>query len=255
MKSFREFLYESKKSDEYEHSLAKYINTVGEPYGLSCVRPAVSTSYSDILLTRNGKQCWLEVKMNHTDNLSNIRVFYREGKWQSTNNGSVAKKITEVLNKSEDAKQFVKDLSEFSGIPLNSIYIPTTKGGLSDSNAVPLDVMKKFCDSYKTKRYIIKQDNYNITELVTELVMVHYLNGKIEPAYYIQTGDDFFRLTQRNPLGFNRNVPKFNGVGIFNVRVSTRSAFYEIQPEIKVKNISRDSEFSFKPNSKKKLPF
>lgn len=70
----------------------------------------------------------------------------------------------------------------------------------------------------------MKQD-YNSLEKV---LAKHYLEGKAEPAQYIQIGDNFFLLDPlNNPLGFE-DVPTIKGNGMLNVRFTTRSEFYEI---------------------------
>ena len=71
----------SAASDKYEHDVAKNIDKIP---GVKAVRPSVDTSYADVKVTYKQVTSWVEVKMNHTDNLSNPRVFYANGRWQTT---------------------------------------------------------------------------------------------------------------------------------------------------------------------------
>jgi hypothetical protein len=192
----------------------------------------------------------MEVKMNHTDNLSNPRVFYHNGKWQTTYKTPVAKHAVDILNSSPAAKKFIKDIAEFSGIPVRSIKIPTSKGGLKEEGAVPLDVMKRYFNRPSVNRYIANSPNMDLGKIVTE----HYTLGKAEPAYYMQAGDDFYRISNKDPLKLGATIPLLAGMGDFKVRVSTRSEYYEVQAEIKIAKMP-DSKFSVKPGTSKKNPF
>jgi hypothetical protein len=240
----------SDASDLFEASIAKSINKVA---GMAATRPTADTALSDVLIKKfNNKAAhtWVEVKMNHTDNLSNPRVFYQKGKWQTTYKTPAAKAAVDILNASGEAKAFIKNIAKFAGIPVSKIIIPTNKGMLKDPNAVPLDVMKEYFEKPGVNRYIANQQNYNLGKLVTE----HYTIGKKEPAYYMQAGDDFYLISKANPLGLSKNIPLLSGRGDFKVRVATRSEFYEVQAEIKIKNMP-SSSFSVKPGTAKKNPF
>lgn len=236
----------SAKSDAYEREIANSINSIN---GVKASRPTKGTDYSDVLVTYNNISTWIEVKMNHTDNLANPRVYY-DGGWKTTYTTPAATKAVEILNSSSQAKQFVNNLSIFSGISLANIKIPTTKTGLKDDNAVPLGTMVRYFSQPNVNRYIMSQENYNLGNLVTE----HYTSGKTQPAYYMQAGDDFYRISSKNPLGLTNEIPLLSGIGDFKVRVSTRSEFYEVQAEIKIKEMPT-SGYSFKPNTQKKNPF
>jgi len=246
MKSFKSVLQESAKSDKYEKDVADYINTMN---GMTAERPKVSTQYSDVkVTTEGGDTSWLEVKMNHTDNLANPRVFFDGRKWDTTYTMQAAKTAVEILNKSQDAKAFIKAISKFSGI--KNPILPTTKGGLKQANAIPLDVMKEYFSQPGINRYISSIPNVNLGEVITD----HYLNNKAEPAYYMQAGDDFYKIGRSNPLNVSKGVPSLSGSGPFRVRVATRSQFYEIQAEIKIAKMP-NSRYSLKPGTRKLNPF
>jgi hypothetical protein len=237
----------SAASDKFEKDVAKNINSIP---GIKAERPTVGTQYSDVRLEMNRKVTWLEVKMNHTDNLSNPRVFYKSGKWQTTYTTPAAKTAVDLLNRSNDTRNFVKALAEFSGIPYNKIEIPTTKGGLKSQYAVPLDVMKEFFSQPGINRYIAEQKNFDMGKLVTE----HYTIGKAEPAYYMQAADDFYRISNKDPFKVGNKIPLLQGRGDFKVRVATRSQFYEVQAEIKIISMP-DSKYSLSPKTLKLNPF
>jgi hypothetical protein len=240
-------------SDRFEKQVANSINSAIKQLNpdAKADRPKASVKYSDIVMTvpgRPNKKVWCEVKMSHTDNLANPRCFYKNGKWHSTYKTPAAEYAVKMLNDSDDAKEFVLELAQFARISPKDIYIPTTLSGLREPNAVPLKVMKKFF-AKKTNQYISEEKKVNLGKLVTE----HYTKGKAEPAYYMQAGDDFYLIGNTNPLGL-RNIPSLKGTGDFRVRVSTRETYYEIQAEIKIKEMSY-SPFSVAPDTKKKNPF
>jgi len=236
----------SAASDRYEKEVAKNIDSIP---GIKATRPSVDTSYADVKVSYNSKLAWFEVKMNHTDNLSNPRVFYDSGKWQTTYKTPAAAEAVKILNQSSQAKKFLKDIAKYSGIPFSKLKIPTTKGGLKQEGAVPLHVMKNYFDQPSVNRYIANQENYNLGKVVTE----HYTIGKREPAYYMQAGDDFYLISNKNPFKL-LNIPLLSGQGSFKVRIATRSEFYEVQAEIKISKMP-NSNYSLKPGTKKKNPF
>lgn len=235
----------SKASDRHEHLIA---NSLNEIKGVTAKRPVCSTDYSDILVNYNNKASWLEIKMSHTDNLANPRVYYHENIWKSRSYTPVASYIVQDLNKSQISRDFVLNLSEFSNIPLADMYIATTKGELELANVVSRETMKKFCTI--NSKYILRDEERDISHIVT----THYTQGKAEPAYYLQAGDDFYMISNTNPLGLPSDIPCIQGTGKCQVRVSNRSKFYEVQAEIKMKNIV-SSSYSLLPGSNKRNPF
>jgi hypothetical protein len=237
----------SAASDKYEKDVADYINKLP---GVTAERPRVGTDYPDVKVSYKGVDSWVEVKMNHTDNLSNPRMFYSDGKWQTTYDTPAAKHAVDVLNSSSQTKEFLIKLSKFTGIPLNELKIPTTKSGLKEPGAVPLKIMKMFFDQPGVNRYIANKENVDLGKVVTD----HYTKGKTEPANYMQAGDDFYRIGNADPFKLGASVPLLKGVGDFKVRIGTRSEFYEVQAEIKIKQMPY-STFSVKPGTTKKNPF
>ena len=237
----------SAASDKYEKDVADNVNRIP---GVKAERPPGDTAYADVRITFKNKTHWMEVKMNHKDNLSNPRVFYENGSWQTTYKTPSAKAAVKILNSDPKTEKFLKDIAEFSGIPFKDLIIPTTKSGLKKPGAVPLAVMKMYFDQPRVNRYIANSANMDLGKVVTE----HYTKGKAAPAYYMQAGDDFYRISSEDPFGLGARIPLLSGGGDFKVRVATRSEFYEVQAEIKIDEMP-SSKFSLKPGTKKANPF
>jgi hypothetical protein len=234
-------------SDKYEKDVAANINSIP---GIVSERPSVGVDYPDVKITYNKKEVWLEVKMNHTDNLANPRVFFEDSKWKTTYKTPAAAQAVEILNASPQTKSFISEISKFSGIPEKIIKIPTTKGGLRLNGAVPLHIMKSYFDTPGINRYIVNKQNLDLGKTIT----LHYTKGKSSPAYYMQAGDDFYRISYFDPFNLGADIPLLSGTGDFKMRISTRSDFYEVQAEIKIIKMP-DSAFSLKPGTKKLNPF
>lgn len=221
--------------------------------GCKAKRPPASVKYSDVVITgykgENISNVWVEVKKNHTDNLGNTRVSYngKTKKWSASNTGPLAKFCVEMLNKSREVKQLIGEMGKFANI--TSPSLPTTKGGLKELNAIPLKTMREY---FATKRdqYIFTKENVDLGKLVT----AHYNSGKAEPVYYMQAADDFYRLGDEDPLKLGSDIPMLKGIGSFKMRVSLRTEYYEIQPEVKITDME-DSPYSAYSASSKKNPF
>lgn len=236
----------SAASDKYEKDVADNLKKLG----IKAERPKVGTDYPDVRVDYNKRTSWLEVKMNHTDNLSNPRMFYENGKWQTTYKTPAAQYAVDILNSSPQTKKFLQDIAKFTGIPFKSLKIPTTKSGLKDPGAVPLKQMKDYFSKPGVNRYIANKENVDLGQVVTE----HYTIGKTEPAEYMQAGDDFYRIGKGDPFKLGATIPLLKGIGDFKVRIGTRSEFYEVQAEIKIKQMPM-SAYSVKPGTTKKNPF
>lgn len=237
----------SAASDKYEKDVATNINKIP---GVKAERPSVGTDFPDVRVTFKKETTWVEVKMSHTDNLSNPRVYYEGGKWKTTYTTPAAAEAVKILNASKQTEDFLKKIAKFSGIPFKSLKIPTTKSGLKEEGAVPLHVMKKYFDQPGVNRYIANKENFNLGKVVTD----HYTKGKTEAAYYMQAGDDFYRISKTDPFNLGDKIPLLSGKGDFKVRIGTRSEFYEVQAEIKIAEMP-ESKYSVKPGTKKLNPF
>jgi hypothetical protein len=236
----------SKKSDQHERYVASSLNVLK---GVEAARPVKGTDYSDVLVDYKGHSAWLEIKMTHKDNLANPRVYFNKKAWKTRAYTPVGGIIVQELNKSQVSRAFVENLADFSDIPLHSIFIPSTRGELnSEENVVPRETMKRYCTI--NSKYVYDVQDTDLSDIVT----LHYTKGKTEPAYYMQAGDDFYRISNTNPLGLSNDIPLLEGTGKFRVRVSNRSKFYEVQAEIKMRDLV-SSQFSVLPGSQKQNPF
>jgi hypothetical protein len=244
----------SAASDRYEQSVANFIKSMG----IDAERPSVSVKYPDVRINSfNGVQnVWIEVKMNHTDNLGNPRVSYIKGEWTAALPLDPVKEFAiQYLSSSRQTQAFLKDIAEFSAKDWKKMILPSTKGWLDEPSSVPYkDVVKYF----KTRsQYILDIPNVDLGALVTG----HYLKAKAEPAHYMQAGDDFYKIGTKNPLKLPADIPVLgaNGSckGNFKMRIGVRSpasGYYEIQPEIKITNMP-PSLYSIMPGTTKKNPF
>lgn len=249
----RAALRESPASDAFEQSVAQSINTQFKDRGIEAVRPAANTSLPDVLVTvQDIGNSFIEVKMSHADNLANPRVFYDGTEWVTTYKTPVARYAVELLNSSDQAAQFIKDISRSIGRPA---VLSTTRGGIKEKGVVTLKEMNRFVKS-RGHRYIVTEPDVDLGNLVTQ----HYTVGKTQAAHYLQAKDDFYMIGSGDVLGLNAvnggRIPELGGVGDFKVRVSTRSAFYEIQTELKIRQYTPPSSpFSVLKGSTKTNPF
>lgn len=245
---FKSIYTESPDSDNYEIAIAKHINKNKK---LTASRLVAGVDCSDVLvLTKSGKEAWIEVKMNHTDNLVNARFFYDGTKWDTTYATPIVKSVLEELNNNPDAKRFISDIKKFTGF--KKPKLSGTKQYENDPENVTLELLRKFFSS-RQDQYIFKINDMD----VSKILRTHLLKGKTAPANYVQTGDDFYLLdSKQNPLGLPSDIPVLKGRGRMAVRIGMRSSKYEIQTEFKFqpKTIPH-SDYSVKPGTSKKSPF
>jgi hypothetical protein len=231
-----------KAPERQERAVAFYLNTL---QSVKAVSPAVSTSYSDVLIEYNGKRSWLEVKLNENDQMGSPRVSYDGNRW-TAKSSPIQNFTTQKLNSCSKVKDMLNDLSTFTKI--ENPLLPTTRGGLKEKSAVQYNDMVNFMQE-RGSLYLYSEDDVNLGDLITQ----HYNCGKKEPAHYIQAGDQFFALGDEDPLDLK--VPKLEATGKFKVRLQFRKSleWYEIMPEIKVSKLY--SPFSVAPGTMKPHPF
>jgi hypothetical protein len=252
----------SKASDDHELSVKDSINKM-KISGLKAERPKADVKYSDIKLNykksnSTQKTAWVEVKMNHTDNLGNIRVAWNGTRWSASEKGGITPLkafMAQLLNSGRgkaQADKFLDDLAKFVGAKNKSqIKVPTTEGGLKDPQAISYKQMEAFLKT-RGSQYFIDVDNVDLGKLVTK----HYNEGKAEPVAYMQAGNDFFLIGNLDTLSIKNkhsDIPFVKGRGMFRMRIGMRSKYYEVQPEIKIKSMG-DSDYSL-IDPKKKNPF
>lgn len=246
-------------SDKYERDVAKYITQ--QIRAVKASRPSVGSNFSDVKIEYKGVTSWLEVKMNHNDRLVSSRVFYKDGQWGTTYPTNVATEAVKLLNKSNQTKKFISNLKAFLGnrqlkkpIDVKNLSLSTTSVGMKEKNAVHMDdLMAYFDQSIVLNKYIMVVDNYDVGASVT----AHFTNHKASPAYYMQTGDDFLKMTDTDPFNLDPDkdkIPLLSGKDKFKVRVAKAGQFYEIVTELKILKMP-SSKYSLKPGTKKLNPF
>ena len=238
-------------SDKFEIDIAKAINA---HVGIKAVRPpADDVRYSDILVSIGTTKTWVEVKMDHAAQMGSSRVFYNKRKWQTTYKSPAAQEAVDLLNKSLDAAEWLRGMAAFTGIPHQHIKIPTRKSELRVEGAVPYKIMQLYFKQHKVNQYVASKENFELGPIVTK----HYIEGKAAPAYYMQAGDDFYRISNRNPLKLTNRIPLLKGMGSLRVRIAMRKPrdqYYEVQAEIKIAKMP-ESKYSIAPDTKKINPF
>lgn len=252
----------SAASDKHEHDVAKNIDATIK--GLKAVRPKVASSYPDVMVEyksfKGSSAVWVEVKMNHTDNLLNTRFIYTNGKWDLTPayESAANRLLCAMWNKNKEAKQWIEDLKVFlvknkwkGDIKKLSLH-SGKKERAADPNSVSLELMKKFLKTRPTKN-ICKEASVDVGNLVS----LHYLKGKSAVAYYLSSGDDFYYFKtsggKTNPLKIP-DVELFSGTNSIVLRVGDRSDNFELQSEVKLRSLP-STNYSVKPGSKKPNPF
>lgn len=255
----------SEASDKYERDVAANIN--GTIKGLMAERPVVSTSFPDVRMKyKYLNEVWLEVKMNHTDNMMNPRFSYIDGKWITPESykSPGTDRLCQLWNASLDAKRWIENLkihllkNNFKGdVSKISLYSSKTERK-KDQNSIYVEEMKGYLETLPNKN-ICKVPNVNVGELAT----LHYLKGKAAPAHYLSSGDDFYQFGTGNPLRIPGSIQNMPNVPVFAssagtnevvLRVGDRSSNFEIQAEVKARHLTK-SDYSVKPGSTKLNPF
>jgi len=235
----RSELIESKKSDEFEEKVAKAINDSSKNVEAIAMKPV---QLPDVYVSIGELSSYVEVKMNHTDNLSNKRIYFDGAVWKPRKASPSAEATALLANESAEAAEFLDDLRSFIG--RKDIYISSTKSGLKRENAISPEEMGEFLASRNNQYIVIGNEDVDVGHFATE----HYLLSKDSPAHYLQAGNDFYMIGAENPLELSPKIPQLEGTGTFKIRVGMRgqgskTPWYEIQPELKMKNL-KSSQFS-----------
>lgn len=219
----------------HERAVIEYINRYTTA---RAINPTDCSLFSDTLIEYNGATAWSEIKMTVDSNMINTRVRYLSGVWTCRGKSPVGDYICSMLERSRSAHAFIEKLRAYTG-----------KDPAVDSNWPTVSDMNTFIKSIDDQ-YIHAETNVDISEIVR----LHYLQAKSKCTYYMQAGDNFYRVSEHNPLGVPDDVPVFSAVGTLKVRVAIRSKRYEMQAEAKVKQ-SNLSPYSLYPFTKKLSPF
>lgn len=229
-------------ADLYESAVMDHLNTLGP---VKASRPTNDTRYSDVFVENDKGSTWLEVKMDTRSQLGCNRVKYVDRQWQPSKPGPLQNFCVDRLNRSEQAAEFLHQLGAFCGMD-DFDLLTSTK---FTERMAPLERVRKFL-SQRENKYICYEDNVDLAAVVRD----HYLYGKAEPAHYMAAGDEFYRLSDENPLGVPDDVPLLTGYGPFVISISVRTRKYEIFPRCKLPSYP-SSPYSVKPGSSKPNPF
>ena len=146
------------KADLYEIDVASAIDDA-LPEGYSAERPKVSSKFSDILI-EGPKTSWVEVKMNHTDNLHNIRYFYDDGMWQvkreakSPATDALLKQINKSPNINDWVSKMAAYMAENHGFDPDKLSIYSTKSERSQPHSVSVEQMKEYLATQPTNNIL-----------------------------------------------------------------------------------------------------
>ena len=212
-KYIRETLSESKKSDAFEEKVAMAIDRSSEAVEATAMKPV---QLPDVHVAIGELSSYVEVKMNHTDNLSNKRIYFDGSVWKPRKNSPSAEATALLANQSSEAAEFLDDLRSFIG--RNDIYVPSTKSGLRKENAVSSEEMREFLMSRNNQYIVVGDENVDVGHFATE----HYLLSKASPAHYLQAGDDFYMIGAENPLELSPEITQLEVTGTYKIRVGMR---------------------------------
>jgi hypothetical protein len=204
---------------------------------------------SDVILSISGDiDSAVEVKTNVTDNLVNPRMGYQDG-WHfmvKNNDKNVSSFATSLMKDDDRCNKFLYRLQKYTSRSV--IKLSSRKSDQNSCSFVGIEEMRQFYNDDNMADQYIYKSNVNASEVLQGWCV----GGK--RCDYIQIADNFFRLTKSDPLGLV-DVPVLGCPGTFHVRVSLRTKFYEIQPEVKLhKGEFTESPYSLQPNTNKINP-
>ena len=174
--SFQDPPYDSLRVEHYEGEDRKYNSDV------------------KIANPSNGKNVWIEVKLNKFSDYGNPSFKYEDGEWTCTTSeeddplaGFFLKAI------SENSERFISFCKDFLG---------------TDDIKLPTDLSPELVRAWKASGSV--DDTENDTQFITEKIRIngfgemisrYYASQKAEPVYYIQIGDDLYLIDRKyNPL-------------------------------------------------------
>jgi hypothetical protein len=238
---------------DFESNVAQVVLESQHPMVLDVWHNKNGVKKSDVILSISGGiDSAVEVKTNITDNLVNPRMGYQNGVgggWHfvvKNNDKNVGSFATSLMENDDRCNKFLDKLQKFT--KRSQIKLSSRKSDQNSCSFVGIEEMRKFySDGNMTDQYIYKS-KVNASEVLQDWCV----EGK--RCDYIQIADNFFRLTKSDPLDLV-DVPVLDCTGTFHVRVSLRTKFYEIQPEVKLhKKEFIESPYSLQPNTDKTNP-
>lgn len=198
---------------------------------------------SDIFVTDKDKSFYVECKMTKTTQMASPRIYFNKTYWTNKKlelgeSNPLAQYMCDMLNSNEEVKCLLSEMREY--FDTDELIFP--------SRVYPPSLVKNFFKKKETQ-YILDVSMNDIGKIIAQ----HYLKGKKFSTQYIQIGDNFYKFCTNDICGL-RDVPILSGEGYLKVRVSIRSKYVEVQPELKFINLE-DSNFSILNDSKKQFPF
>lgn len=222
-----------------------------------------SKYHSDVYITnpKNGKQVWIEVKLNKYANLGGLSFKYRDGEWTCT-----------TASEDNPLNRFYLDLLSTHG----KKFIDFCKDYLgTEEIRLPTDMTDDLLDAWKASGSI--EDTENETQFITEKIPLDgfgsvisrfYMTAKEEPVYYIQVADDLYIIdSECNPLDLHtregnplKSISDAYRIGRIQFRVKAMNVkgerYFSIVSDVKILSDKEhfDKEYSCSFDTPEKWP-
>lgn len=255
------------KSDNFEKAIVDNIKINAKH--LKVEHTGGNVHLPDINLTSNNDSTFVEVKMTGAQ-FGTPRLKYEYGAWAGVEDNYITNNISSMLNVDGQVKNIIGTIVDEHSktyYPLSTPWIGYKRTHYKDFRnhhtgikVETKDVENMLC--YKTIQTVLKYTFQNQTILwnedsdkLSKIVSDYYIH---KGANYLQVGDNFYSLSHSmsDNLGIRDDAPTLSGDVKLTVRFSFRKThqWIEIIPTIKFFNM-KESIYSLKPNSNKKLPF
>ncbi len=211
------------------------------------------SDYSDIKISKDNVETFIEVKMSDAQ-LGTPRIKYDNNSWSGITENQITKYACSKINNDKYCQEITDKLSE---VHYNKHQTKPTYIGYQIRHYTRKEICPHMID-YNTMRKVLVDEYKNQTLLYDEsdesldCVVNYYIEKQ---ASFMQIGDNFYKLKNDDVFTYN-DVPKLNGKSYCKIRATFRKTkqWIEIFPTIKFRNLE-ESEYSLKPNTKKKNPF
>lgn len=222
---------------------------VGSDSSVSDVRVLVQTP--DL-----SHQFFVEVKMGAAQ-FGSGRIWFDGSHWRpTTETDPMARFVAEIMDLDRDAASFVAELRSYLGRDLiKLVRTKSRKRYDSDQMIVRPDELSQFLTTSGRDQDVALLGERDVSGLIRD----HYMCGKAKPAPYMQWGNNFYRLTEDDPLGLV-DVPLLKNIrSDIRVRAMFASSrqYYNFIPTIDPKEPVGEerSPFSIVPWTGKRFPF
>jgi hypothetical protein len=211
------------------------------------------SNYSDIKISKDNVETFIEVKMSDAQ-LGTPRIKYHNNTWSGITENKITEYACNKINTDSYCKTITNRLSEvhYEKYNIKPTYIGYKIKHYTNKEICPYminyDTMKKvLVDDYKNQTLLYDESSDSL-----KCVIEYYLEKK---ASFMQIGDNFYKLSNENNFT-HQEVPMLSGTSYCKIRATFRKSkrWIEIFPTIKFRKLE-ESEYSLKPNTKKKNPF